>query len=155
MFHVVIKEAIGPAIIRSIQIVPALVGVGKNFGLAVTVTNDGLGVPITYVGGCASPLCVVFSNNVMLKHTAACGAITSNQLGPKQNATVSGPGSGVTYNAVSAGPAKATVTFSYKWGSLTYDVSKSIGFNIHLPGPPRPDGVLGPPSCPPGQVCSP
>lgn len=101
---------------------PSIVTVGNTFQIYARINNTNPW-PITYNGGCVSPLTVSFDKNVQVQNGIGCHAISSEVINPGQVALVHGPSTGLLYNGTSIGTSNATITFSYQEKGISYNVT--------------------------------
>ncbi len=109
---------------------PSKVYVGDSFTMGATVINNSKDA-IYFHNLCESPLNVQFDANVQVLQGYSCEGFNTVELKPGESTVVTGPASGVTYKAVSAGDTKATVTFAYTSSEDTASsISKSVEFSV-------------------------
>lgn len=114
---------------------PSIVTVGNTFQIYASVNNTNPW-PVTYNGGCVSPLTVSFDKNVQIQNGIGCYAISSEVINPGQVAQIHGPSTGLLYNGTSIGASNATITFSYQARGSSYNVTVSKQIAIMPPAAP-------------------
>ncbi len=117
-----------------INIEPVNILVGDSIIVYATIINNS-DFPISFQGGCDSPLWLeFFSDNVESVLVPGCQAQATFQIESGQQQTVSGPNSGVLYQAVSAGSFEAKVIFAYgkvEETSSSATISKTVVLQIN------------------------
>lgn len=109
---------------------PLRVNVGETFIIGATAVNNSP-TSIFFHGLCESPLSVQFDANVKIQSGVACQGFSIVELKPGESAVVTGPASGTTYLASSAGSTNAKVVFSYSLPNEEKKaITKSIEFSI-------------------------
>lgn len=135
------KGDVGAVSIVNVQVNPSTVKVGDNFTITATLVNNSTSV-INVHNDCLSPFSIEFDSHANLGVIKPCIYFAiSLPLNPGENRTGTGPGSNLVYEAVEAGTANATLTYSYTVGNqsendITFDsnpvsVSKSVQFRIY------------------------
>ena len=92
---------------------------GMSFFVTADVTNN-QNVPITYYGGCASPLTVSFDNIQTQAGGPNCLAVSRYVLGPHEQALVQSDKINTVYNSTSPGYADAKIRFTYENNGTKY-----------------------------------
>jgi hypothetical protein len=110
---------------------PSVIHVGDVFTIMTTIINNSTKT-ISFNNACSSPLSVVFDKNVLTENSMGCFALSKVFLKPGENMTVTGPSSGIQYNATSAGITNANMTFAYDFnGTNVFSASNSFSFTIY------------------------
>jgi hypothetical protein len=141
-FHFTIQDdPFNGIVLDNIKTQPSPVHVGDNIRFDATVTNHS-NRPIQFIGGpCDSPLSAKFDKNVRTLSTLRCLAVGQPiTLKPNESANITGPASGILYNASSNGKTIAQVSFSFNTRDSNgvvspHQVTKDFQFVI---GPPLP-----------------
>ncbi len=111
---------------------PIIVHVGNNFLVRAVVFNNSPGTISFIAGPCDSSLSAKFDKNVDVKHVVRClAAAQLVKLKPGEKTSVSGPSSGVVYQANTLGKTTTSVTFHYQQDNVgNGNVTRSFLFNI-------------------------
>ena len=127
--------------ITDLQAQPSVIKVGDTFTINASLVNNSPNTISLQYGVCEAAFSVVFDNHVKINQkNQVCPMLAVLQkVDPGQKITDTGPGSGVTYQAVAAGTANATVTFPYTIRNQTDPnqpeiqgtISKSFLFTIY------------------------
>lgn len=108
-------DALGYAPIQLLNVTtsPQPIILGMPFYMNVTVINH-QNSPITYYGGCVSPLSITFDNIKTYTEDFHCLAISKNLLGQNEQVVVHSEKIGTLYNATGPDTTYATIKFSYQ-----------------------------------------
>ena len=126
--------------IINLQVQPSTFKVGDTFTINATLVNNSTNPIFAEHGACEASFFVTFDNHVTanVKNKICHLELIAQKLNPGEKITgTSPPSSNLTYRAIAAGTANATVTFSYEvWDQTTQSsirkvISKSVLFTIH------------------------
>ncbi|MGI0065838.1 MAG: hypothetical protein ACREAT_03650, partial [Nitrosotalea sp.] len=106
---------------------PQTVIVRNTFQIYATVNNTNPW-PVTYHGGCVSPLSASFDKNVQIQREIGCFAMSNEVINPGQSVRIHAPSTGIAYNATTIGTTNATLVFTYQNQNTTVyaNASKQI-----------------------------
>ncbi|MDE1764727.1 MAG: hypothetical protein KGI27_00490 [Thaumarchaeota archaeon] len=108
---------------------PQPIILGMPLFVTAEVSNN-QDAPITYYGGCASPLSVYFSNIKTHADGLHCLAMSKYVLGPHEHVTVQSEKISTEYNETGPGYAYAEIKFSYDDNGTGESWFSSAGFPV-------------------------